>query len=125
MKVWKDFLRNFNSKSFAKSKKKRTFANDDYDEPTALAFTDFTKESPTLKGEDAIRFIERMEAVNKEYEKRKNEPPSLEQLKKEYSIGMMLLEMDKKSIEERELKLKELKNKIKVLEKENGKAEEE
>ena len=105
------------------SKKIRTFANDN--EPTALAFTDFSKPPPTISGDDALRFLENMRRVEEEAEKRKNEQPSLEDLKKEYSIGMMILEMDKSSIREREVKLEKIRNKITELEQKNGKTEEE
>lgn len=106
------------------SKKISTFANDN-DEPTALAFTDFTKPSPTISGDDAIRFYKNMKMVEEEAEKRKREPVSLEELKEEYSIGMMILEYEKKSIEKSEMKLEKIRNKITELEQKNGKTEEE
>jgi hypothetical protein len=114
-------LRKFKSKSFAKSKKFRNFTSD-Y-EPTVLA--NGCKPIPTLTGDAAVRFLEKAREVEKEYERRMKEPPSLEKLKQEYSYGKMILEMEKNSLELREKKLNELQNKIKELEEKNGKSEEE
>ena len=86
---------------------------EDLDEPTALAFTDFSKPSPVLEGKDAERFIRIME----ENERKPKIPPTLEELKNRLSFEKMFLEWDKEAIRKREEEIKELENKIKELEK--------
>jgi hypothetical protein len=86
---------------------------EDLDEPTALAFTDFSKPSPVLEGEDAERFIRIME----ENERKPKTPPTLEELKNRLSFEKMFLEWDKEAVRKREEEIKELENKIKELEK--------
>ena len=112
-------LRKFKGKSFANSKKIRTFANDD--EPTALANSG-NKGIPTLRGESARRFLERAAKVEAEAKKRMNEPPTLDGLERELTFQKFFLESDKRQVEERENKIKELEAKIKELK--NGKTEE-
>ena len=110
-------LRNIKKKYFARSKKFRTFANDD--EPTALAFTDFTKPIPILKGKDAERFIKNMEEAERRAEDRKKTPKSKEQLEKELHFKKWIYDFEKR-------KLEILEKEIIVLEKKlNGKTEEE
>lgn len=58
------FLSFFKKKKLQEPKQNTTFANED--EPTALAFTDLSKPSPILKGEDAKRFVEHMMKVDHE-----------------------------------------------------------
>lgn len=58
------FLSFFKRKKLQGLKQSTTFANDD--EPTALAYTDFSKPSPILKDEDAKRFVEHMMKVEHE-----------------------------------------------------------
>ena len=118
-------LRKINTEDFAKRKKIRTFANDEDDyEPTALAFTDFTKPSPILEGKDAERFLKHMEEVELEVERRENIPPTLEELKTRLSYEELALSLDKDMIAFREKDISELKDKIKELEEKNGKTEE-
>ena len=110
-------LRNIKKKYFARSKKFRTFANDD--EPTALAFTDFTKPIPILKGKDAERFIKNMEEAERRAEDRKKTPKSKEQLEEELHFKKWIYDFEKR-------KLEILEKEIIVLEKKlNGKTEEE
>ena len=97
--------------NFAKSEKIRTFAQDEYDEPTALA-TDVNKPTPTLTGESAIRFLERAKAVEEEVKKQMNEPPTLEFLQRELEFQKFFLEEDRRKIVEREKKIEELEKKI-------------
>lgn len=111
------FLRNFKKKYFARSKKIRTFANDD--EPTALAFTDFTKPIPILKGKDAERFIKNMEEAERRAEERKKIPKSKEQLEKELHFKKWEYDFEKRKLEDLEQEIKELEQKL------NGKTEEE
>lgn len=88
------------------------FANDiDNEEPTALAYTDFSKPSPVLTGEDAERFIKHMEEAEKKAKERANRPKTKAELESELSIMKVMYEY-----EERELN--NLKNKIEELEKE-------
>ena len=112
-------LRKFKGNNFAKSKKIRTFANDD--EPTALANSG-NEGIPTLTGESARLFLERAAKVEAEVKKRMNEPPTLESLDRELTFQKFFLESDKRQVEEREDKIKELEAKIKELK--NGKTEE-
>lgn len=87
------------------------FAHDnDNEEPTALAYTDFSKPSPVLTGEDAERFIKQMEEVEKKVKERANRPKTKAELESELSIMKVIYEY-----EERELN--NLKNKIEELEK--------
>lgn len=111
------FLRNIKKKYFARSKKFRTFANDD--EPTALAFTDFTKPSPILEGEDAERFIKNMEEAERRAEERKKIPKSKEQLEKELSYKKWVYDLEKRNLEDLEKEIIDLEQKL------NGKTEEE
>ena len=91
------------------SKKSNTFA-DDYDEPIgALAYTDFTKPSPVLKGKDAERFILMMEENERKAAERAKQPMTIEEAKKQLSYEKMFLEM-------KENEIKEMKDSIKKLE---------
>ena len=117
----KELLRKFKGKSFAKSKKVRTFANDD--EPTALA-TDVGKPI-IVSGKSAERFLERAAKVEEEAKRRMNEPPSLEFLERELTFNKFFLEEDLRKVEERKNKIKDLENKINELKEKNGKAKEE
>jgi len=95
------------------SKKKDTFAFDN-DEPTALAYTDFTKPMPILEGEVAERFIRNMEENDRKAAERTKRPITVEEAKKElmYSKIMYEFEMGKlKELEERIKKLEEIINK--------------
>jgi len=100
-------------------KKLPNFAPSYEDEPGgALAFTDFSKPSPVLTGEDAERFIKNMEEAEKRAEERAKHPKTKDELESELCIMRALY-----NYEERELK--SLKNKIENLEKElNAKTEE-
>ena len=118
----KELLRKFKAKSFAKSKKFRTFANDS--EPSALA-TDVGKVIPTLTGESARRFLENARKVEIEAEKRKNEPPSLEWLEKELTFNKFILDQDIDNVKSRYKRICELEDKIKEIKEKNGKTEEE
>ena len=132
-KAKKEILRKFRKKNFAKSKKIRTFAAQDDEEPTALAFTDFTddeeptalaftdftKPMPTLEGEDADRFIRIMEENDRKAKERAKTPPTREELEKQLSCAKIMLDFQEREVEQ-------LRNRIKELEKElNGKTEEE
>ena len=106
----------FSSKDLENKEKSGIFA-EDIDEPTALAFTDFSKPTPVLEGKDAERFIRIMEENSRKAKERAKTPPTLEELKHRLSFEKMFLEMDKESIRKREEEIKELENKIKELEK--------
>ena len=73
------FLRKFNKKNFAKTENFRNFASDC--EPTALA-TDIGKPI-ILSGESACRFLQRMKEVDEAAERRRNTPPTIEELEKQ------------------------------------------
>ena len=116
-------LTKFKIKSFAKSKKKRIFTSQS--EPTALAFTDFTKPMPTLRGEDAERFIRIMEENNRKADERAKIPPTLDELERRYGVSKMVFDMHKRELEDEENRLKKLEQEIKKIKEENGKTEEE
>jgi hypothetical protein len=109
----------FTSKKLDNSKENCIFEEEN--EPTALAFTDFSKPMPTLRGKDAERFIRIIEENERKAKERKNIPSTLEELKRKYSCSKILLEFDKEELRQREEELKKLENKIKELEKLNGK----
>lgn len=122
--IKKKDLTKFKGKNLVNSKKVRTFANDDDDEPTALA-TDVGKPIPILSGKSAERFLERARQVEEEAKRRMNEPPSLEFLERELTFNKFFLEEDLRKVEERKNKIKDLENKINELKEKNGKAKEE
>ena len=101
-------------KNLVDGEKNRIFVKDD--EPTALAFTDFSDPSPILEGEDAERFIRIMEENSRKAKERAKIPPTLEELKNRLSFEKMFLEMDKESIRKREEEIEGLESKIKELE---------
>lgn len=107
-------LININIRYLAMSEKNRTFASDD-DEPTALA-VDSGKPIPILTGESARIFLERAAKVEEEAKRRMNEPPTLEGLKRELTFQKFFLESEERQIEERKNTIRNLKNKIKDLE---------
>lgn len=119
-KAKKEFLRKFKKRNLAKSESFRTFADE---EPTALA-TDVGKPIPILSGESARIFLERARQVEEEAEKRRNQPPSLDVLKKELAMNKFFLEQDIDAVKARYDKIRKLEDKIKELEQQNGKTEE-
>ena len=122
-KAKKELLRKFKNKSFVKPKKIRIFTSDN--EPTALAFTDFTKPIPTLRGKDAERFIRMMEENNRKAEERAKIPPTLDELERRYDVSKMVFDMHRRELEDEENRLKKLEQEIKKIKEENGKTEEE
>jgi DNA repair exonuclease SbcCD ATPase subunit len=108
------------------SKKSTTFA-ENYEEPTALAnsqyadkdydddpvgalaYTDFTKPVPVLEGKDAERFIRMMEENERKAAERAKRPMTVEEAKKELSYEKIFLEM-------KENEIKKMKDSIKKLE---------
>jgi len=103
-----------NVKNLVDGEKNRIFVEDD--EPTALAFTDFSKPSPILEGEDAERFIRIMEENERKAKERSKREPTLEELKRQHSYLKILIEFEKNQIQKEEKELEELENKIKELE---------
>ena len=90
------------------SKKNTIFASDN-EEPTALAYTDFSKPMPILKGKVADRFFRIMEENERKAAEKAKKPMTLEEAEKQLSHEKMFL-----SIKENELK--EIKDRIKKLE---------
>ena len=119
-KVKKELLRKFKRKHFAKSEIFSTFAED---EPTALAFTDFSKPIPPLEGKDAERFIRIMEENERKAEERAKIPPTKEELENKLNWMKLCYDFEKRQLEESEKEIKELEAKIKDFK--NGKTEEE
>lgn len=91
------------------SKKSVTFASDNDEEPTALAYTDFTKPVPVLNGKDAERFLLMMEENERKAAERAKRPMTIEEAKKKLLYEKMFLEM-------KENEVKEMKDNIKKLE---------
>lgn len=114
-------LKKINNKNLVKCEKNRTFANDE--EPTALA-TDVGKPIPILSGEAASCFLRNMKKAEEEAERRRNIPPTIEQLEKQLMYEEFFLEDDLRGIEERKERISNLRNKIKFLKEKNGKTEE-
>ena len=112
------------------SKKKHNFASD-FEEPTALAnsqyddkdydddpvgalaYTDFTKPVPVLRGKDAERFIRMMEENERKAAERAKRPMTVEEAKKQLSYEKMFLEMKENEIKEMKDSIKELEEYIK------------
>ena len=81
------------------------------DEPTALAYTDFSMPSPVLSGEAAEEFIKNMEEAEKRAEENAKKPKTEEDLRRELEFKKVLYEY-----EERELNnLKDEINKLEEL----------
>lgn len=120
-KAKKESLRKFNKKHFAKKEIFRNFASDC--EPTALA-TDVGKPI-IVSGKSACRFLQRMKEVDEAAERRRNIPPTIEELEKQLMYEEFFLEDDLRAIEVRKERISKLKDKIKILKEKNGKAEEE
>lgn len=97
------------------SKKSNTFA-DDYDEPIgALAYTDFSKPTPILKGKDAERFIRIMEENERKAAERAKQPMTKEEAERKLSYSKVIYELEKnrlKDLEEEIKKLEEYINKV-------------
>ena len=117
-----EILAKIKEEKLANSKKIRNFASDC--EPTALA-TDVGKPIPTLSGESACRFLQRMKEVDEAAERRRNAPPTIEELEKQLMYEEFFLGDDLRAIEVRKERINNLKDKIKILKEKNGKAEEE
>ena len=94
------------------SKKSTTFA-ENYEEPTALAYTDFTKPMPILEGEDAERFIRAMEENERKAVERAKQPMNIEEAKRLLSTMKMIYEFEKGELEKKEKEIKELEEFIK------------
>lgn len=116
-----EILRKIKEEKLANSKKIRNFASDC--EPTALA-TDVGKPI-ILGGKSACRFLQRMKEVDEAVERRRNTPPTIEELEKQLMYEEFFLEDDLRAIEARKERINKLKDKIKILKEKNGKAEEE
>ena len=116
-----EILTKIKEEKLAKSKKIRTFASDC--EPTALA-TDVGKPI-ILSGESACRFLQRMKEADEAAERKRNAPPTIEELEKQLMYEEFFLEDDLRAIEVRKERINKLKDKIKILKEKNGKAEEE
>lgn len=91
------------------SEKKIIFA-ENYDEPTALAFTDFTKPSPILEGEDAERFLKNMEEVERKAEERAKKPMTKEDAKRILPLKKVILDHEMANIKKMEKEIEELEN---------------
>ena len=107
----------FTPKDLVDKNNSRIFEPDIDDDPVGvLAYTDFTKPTPILEGEDAERFIQMMEENERKAAERAKIPPTLEELKQRYMYEKMLYEFDKEQLLKREEELNALNNKIRELE---------
>jgi hypothetical protein len=109
-------LNKIKKRNLVKSEKFRTFADE---EPTALAYTDFSKPMPILEGEDAERFIRIMEENNRKAAEKAKLPPTREELERELSCSKIMLDFQEREVEQLRNRIKQLEEKI------NGKTEEE
>ena len=100
-------LKFFKKKKLDKSESLSNFA-DEYDEPTALAYTDFTKPMPVLEGEDAERFVRIMEENEKKAKERAKLPPTKEEIDRELRYSKIMYDFNKRQLEELEERIKEL-----------------
>ena len=102
----------FFKRFFLEKKKKNTnFAPDLDDDPVgALAFTDFSKPSPVLEGEDAERFIMKMAEAEKNARDRSERSKTKEEIEGELCVKKMLLDFQQREIDN-------LKKEIEILEK--------
>ena len=66
-----------------------------------------------------------MKEVDEAVERRRNIPPTIEELEKQLMYEEFFLEDDLRAIEVRKERISKLKDKIKILKEKNGKAEEE
>ena len=98
--------------------KKHIFADEYDDEPTALAYTDFTKPMPILEGEDAERFLRIMAENEEKARERAKQPMSLEEAEKRLSYEKIILQFEKDKINDIEKEIKDLEDYINSL---NGK----
>ena len=89
------------------SKNNHTFAND-YEEPTALAFTDFSKPMPILEGEDAERFISNMEENERKAKESANQPITKNEAEKLLSYNKIIREFELNRIKEIDKEIKKL-----------------
>ena len=90
------------------SKNNHTFAND-YEEPTALAFTDFSKPMPILEGDAAERFIRIMEENERRAKERKNQPITKDEAEKLLSYSKIIREFKSNELKEIDKEIKKLK----------------
>ena len=103
------------------SKKNITLPNVDSEELTALAFTDFSKPSPILKGKDAERFIRLMEENERKAEELARLPKTKEEAERELSYNKILYNFEKDRLKDIEERTKKLEDYIKSF---NGKEQE-
>lgn len=92
------------------SKEKHIFA-DDF-KLTALAYTDFSKPTPILKGKDAERFIHNMEESEKKMKERVDKQMSLEEIKRKLEYNKIILEFEKNKVKQLEKEIKDLEERI-------------
>lgn len=93
------------------SEKKLNFAQDydDVDDPVgALAYTDFTKPTPVLEGEDAERFLRTMCENEQKAKERAKLPPTKEEIEKRLSFSKIMLDFKKRELKEIEEDIKRL-----------------
>ena len=96
------------------SKKRTTFV-DDYDEPTALAYTDFTKPMPILEGENAERFIRTMRETERKAAERAKIPMTKDEAEEKLSYIRIIYEFEKDKLKEMEEEIKKLEEYISKL----------
>jgi hypothetical protein len=90
------------------SKKNITLANVECDEPTALAYTDFTKPMPILEGEVAERFVKTMEENKRKAAERAKQPMAKKEAERKLSFSKILYEYEKDNLAKLENEIKSL-----------------
>ena len=96
------------------SKKSNIFANENTDdEPIgALAYTDFSKPSPILQGEDAERFYRIMEENERKAAEKAKQPMTKAEAEKRLTYMKMMYEFEKNNLEEKAKEIKVLEDYI-------------
>ena len=97
------------------SKKIHTFANEyENDEPIgALAYTDFSKPSPILQGEDAERFFRIMEENERKAAEKAKQPMTKAEAEQRLSFMKIMYDFEKNRLKDIEEEIKKLEEYIK------------
>ena len=91
------------------NKKSPNFALENNEDPIgALAFTDFSKPSPVLSGEDAERFIRNMEEIERKVRETPKQPKTRAEIENEISVKKMLYEFQERELEKLKEEIKKL-----------------
>ena len=88
------------------------------EEPTALAYTDFSKPIPILEDEVAERFLRLAEEAEKNAILRKQRKPTKEELKENLLCKKIMYDFNKRELEKLQNEINELEQKLNAEEQE-------